>query len=918
MTATPRIYSDDTKAGGEGRERRRRLDGRRDGLRPGVPPARVRRGGREGPAHRLQGPGPRRRRGDRRQHLPDAASPTRTSELNLDDAAKIVGCWNGLAKRPATLLTARLRGRPSADAPRRRLRPDHQGLQGRSPPNFNDHRRCLRRRRRGRAHAARSTTSTAPSTRCERNQQLDWLKQDPGPAQRPHPVQRPLPVRRRRRARPRRGHVPAPAQVGRRRRPVRRPRHAQAPRQVVRLHHPAGRHPRRAVARRGAQGQRAVQGRLAGPPGPARPRRPVQREINQIELNKKAPQNIGIGHVGPATSRSATRTARRRPARTQEPQDRGQAAQRCSSLCSRSTTGATRSTPTSSTRSATAATGRTGRRTSPHIAERHITRIKASLDPARTSATRSTSSSRAAGNLNESVTEADAIEMLAQHLITKPVFDALFGGYAFAEHNPVSKAMERCSTALDEQSLETENKRPRGFYDSVRRARRGHRQRRGQASRSSSSSTTSSSRPRSQDRRRPRHRLHAGRGRRLHPPHRRPGRCARQFGRSLSDEGVHILDPFTGTGTFIVRLLQSGLIKPEDLPASTPASCTPTRSCCSPTTSPPSTSRPPTPSWPRRPASYVPFEGIVLTDTFQLDESGELSSTHGGTSRTTASAPRGRRPSRSSVIIGNPPYSWARTARTTTTRTSSTRPRRQHRRRPTRRDRPRRTRTRSTTPTSAPSAGPPTASRTRASSASSPTAASSTATRPTASASRWPRSSTPSTASTSAATSAPRRAVAEGGRQDLRRRQPEHRRHPLLVKSAKDAAGAGCTLHYRDIGDYLTREEKLAHRSRSGPGIGRLWDEITPNEDGDWINQRDERLRRVPAIGEKDETLAARAIFDVHSSGLETGRDAWVYNFSESAPRENIESMIDFYNEQVGLSPGMPRQQVSPTPSTEM
>ncbi|MFM6608103.1 MAG: hypothetical protein ACKPJQ_01410, partial [Dolichospermum sp.] len=38
-----------------------------------------------------------------------------------------------------------------------------------------------------------------------------------------------------------------------------------------------------------------------------------------------------------------------------------------------------------------------------------------------------------------------------------------------------------------------------------------------------------------------------------------------EFGVGLSDEGVHILDPFTGTGTFMVRLLQSGLIKREDL-----------------------------------------------------------------------------------------------------------------------------------------------------------------------------------------------------------------------------------------------------------------------------------------------------------------------------------------------------------------
>jgi len=35
-------------------------------------------------------------------------------------------------------------------------------------------------------------------------------------------------------------------------------------------------------------------------------------------------------------------------------------------------------------------------------------------------------------------------------------------------------------------------------------------------------------------------------------------------GVGVTDEGVHVVDPFTGTGTFVVRLLQSGLIRPED------------------------------------------------------------------------------------------------------------------------------------------------------------------------------------------------------------------------------------------------------------------------------------------------------------------------------------------------------------------
>ena len=125
-----------------------------------------------------------------------------------------------------------------------------------------------------------------------------------------------------------------------------------------------------------------------------------------------------------------------------------------------------------------------------------------------------------------------------------------------------------------------------------------------------------------------------------------------------------------------------------------------------------------------------------------------------------------------------------------------------------------------------------------------------------------------------------------------------HRRHHVLVKGTKEFAAAGRTLRYRDIGDYLSREDKL--RIIGGQDLASVsWQEIKPNTEGDWINQRDERFTEYQAIGEKDRKLAAKAIFEVHSSGLKTGRDSWVYNFSKQRLTENVESMIDFYNEQV-------------------
>ncbi|PXX07523.1 helicase-like protein [Nitrosomonas ureae] len=71
-------------------------------------------------------------------------------------------------------------------------------------------------------------------------------------------------------------------------------------------------------------------------------------------------------------------------------------------------------------------------------------------------------------DLNESITENEAIEMLAQHIITKPVFDALFEGYSFTQHNPVSQAMQSVLNVLHEQNLEKETETLQKFYDSVK------------------------------------------------------------------------------------------------------------------------------------------------------------------------------------------------------------------------------------------------------------------------------------------------------------------------------------------------------------------------------------------------------------------------------------------------------------------
>ncbi|TSD94907.1 hypothetical protein FOS14_19920 [Skermania sp. ID1734] len=112
----------------------------------------------------------------------------------------------------------------------------------------------------------------------------------------------------------------------------------------------------------------------------------------------------------------------------------------------------------------------------------------------------------------------------------------------------------------------------------------------------------------------------------------------------------------------------------------------------------------------------------------------------------------------------------------------------------------------------------------------------------------------------------------------------------------KDSTHTGpCEVYYRDIGDYLSREEKLAIVDRGT--IGTVdWQTITPNTHGDWVNQRDETYLAWPIIGDK--TGGVR-VFESYSAGLKSNRDTWVYNYSHTAVESNVRRMIDFYNTQV-------------------
>ncbi len=106
-------------------------------------------------------------------------------------------------------------------------------------------------------------------------------------------------------------------------------------------------------------------------------------------------------------------------------------------------------------------------------------------------------------------------------------------------------------------------------------------------------------------------------------------------------------------------------------------------------------------------------------------------------------------------------------------------------------------------------------------------------------------------------------------------------------------------MFYNDIGDYLSREEKLKiiNDFRSINGVS--WQKLTPNDSQDWINQRNVVFENFISVGNKDNKNTETTIFSIYSSGVVTNRDSWAYNFSKDSLVLNMSRMIDFYNSQV-------------------
>jgi predicted helicase len=531
------------------------------------------------------------------------------------------------------------------------------------------------------------------------------------------------------------------------------------------------------------------------------------------------------------------------------------------------------------------------------IARTHIDRIQAILeDPAHETERRKFKefADELRDDLNDSITDGEIVEMLAQHLITKPVFDALFADYSFASHNPISVAMQGVLDALEEHSLSKEADTLERFYASVKQRADGIENATGKQKivvelydkffRNAFPKMTE--------------RLGI-----VYTPvevvdfiiHSVDHLLQKEFGQRLGSKGVHIIDPFTGTGTFVTRLLQSGLIKPEELPFKYKNEIHANElvllayyiaainieavyhSIVG--------------------GKYEPFEGICLTDTFQLYEKEDLISAmlvDNSTRRKRQKALDIR------VILGNPPYS-AGQANSNDNNANVVYPSLDERIRTTYAER-------------------------------------STATLKNAlydsyiRAIRWASDRVGKSGIVGFVTNAGfvEANTADGLRKCLveefssvhvfhlrgnQRTQGETSRREggkifgsgsrapiaisFLVKNP--AASEQGKVFVHDIGDYLTREEKLQKivdfGSVAGITAAEGWQAITPDEHGDWLKQRDNSFAAFIEMGNKKG--GDISLFGNYSRGVVTGRDAWCFNSSRAMVQLNMASMVKFYNSEV-------------------
>lgn len=543
------------------------------------------------------------------------------------------------------------------------------------------------------------------------------------------------------------------------------------------------------------------------------------------------------------------------------------------------------------------------------IAERQVTRINRLIEEDQTH--QKTFENFLKGlqkNINPSITKQQAVDMLSQHIITKPVFEALFDGYSFVKNNPISVSMQSMLDLLEDQSFDKDAETLQKFYDSVKMRASGI--------------------DNAEGKQRIIVELYDKFFKTAFPKmveqlgivytpvevvdfiiHSVNDILKKEFGRSIADENVHVLDPFTGTGTFITRLLQSGLIPEKDLErkylhelhaneivllAYYIATINIENAYHDATLDPDDGIGK---------EKYQPFDGIVLTDTFQLGETDASEKMFSDMFPQNSERVEKQKKAPLRVIIGNPPYSIGQKSANDNAQNQSY---------------------------------PHLDGKIASTYAKLSTAALNKSLYDAyIKAFRWssdrldPKNGGIIAFVTNGAwldgnsTDGFRKSLESEfssiyvfnlrGNQrtsgELSRKEGgkifgSGSRTPiaitLLIKNP-NAKTDKASIYYHDIGDYLNREEKLAIVSqfKSG-GVDHFpWKQLVPNIEGDWISQRNDVFDTFIMLNaNKNYAINQQSFFNANSSGLATSRDAWCYNFSKKNVENNIKKSLDFFNQQ--------------------
>lgn len=545
------------------------------------------------------------------------------------------------------------------------------------------------------------------------------------------------------------------------------------------------------------------------------------------------------------------------------------------------------------------------------IAERQISWIKNKLsdkqDPISLEFKKFVSSLQ--HNINESIDENQAAEMLSQHLITKPIFEALFEDYSFVNQNPVSQAMESIVIELEKAGFTKEQENLEPLYESVRMRAEGIEKAEDKQKiivtlydkffKTAFKSTTE--------------RLGI-----VFTPievvdfivHSVDDVLKKHFGKSLASKDVHILDPFTGTGTFIVRTLtylkeqmDAGKITLADIASKYTQELHANEIVLLSYYIAAINIESTFDEINGDEEGYVPFEGIVLTDTFESTETEDtLDDDYFGINDARL---KRQQEVPITAIIGNPPYSVGQ---------SDANDDNQNIDYPNLNKKIERTYARN--------------SKAKLNKGLYDSYIQ---------AIRWASDrldrigvigfvSNGSFIDSQTTDGLRKSLFAEFNhlyifnlRGDQRTQGETSRkeggkifgsgsRTPIAISILVKDGSDNHEVHYHDIGDYLTRDDKLDILRDKESILNIDWQNIVPDKNNDWINQRDNDYEDYPAM--------AGDIFEDWAVGISTNRDAWVVNFDSKQLKNNVNRLINKYNvERHKLSNGIDEQTIDKDPT---